>query len=690
LASAARQRAVLPEGLQAFEGPLSEPWTLEGDRWRSRVALTAPAAWSGCELPLSLPAEAEAPRPAPGAPLRFRAEPVFVDPAPRFLAERPWWRAVAEGAPARIQLPSAALLEVTGPPAPSLALRLRTYARARFDALPLDPLARDLWGALALGIPPVHEESFAPFAESGTLHVLVVSGLQVTLVMALAGALARRLFGRGGTLAAWLAGLLFAAAVGWTAPVWRGLLMGGALALGQGSGWRLPPVLGLHGALLLWLLGHPAAGADPGFLLAWWALLALIWGAEPLADLWSPLMGRFALPLARLVAPWAATVPLLALLYGAAPLWAVAANLLVLPLVAVLTPVCLLLTLLPPGGAAGGVGVVLAWLGGRLVPAFSQVVPLGTGDLWPWLGLVLGWLLLARLQAGFRRTRALAAGLLIATTWLMVRGGTGAAPERLSLEAFDIGQGDALLLRVPGGEGLVIDTGPSAWAGRRVARALSRRGVREPLRLVITHPHGDHAGGAATLLRLRPFTAVQGPTLAEDAQAWAPWLATPPSSLRRGEGWRSAEAEVSVRWPPKPFLLPDANMVSLVLRARWRNRELWLMGDATSLQERDLLDLGDPGAPAFHRLLKVGHHGSRSSSDPAWVGALRPEVAVIPAGRRNRFGHPHGETLVALQDAEVEVVGPRRGVRVEATPEGWRIEGGDGLSRTGPCPAAAR
>jgi competence protein ComEC len=80
---------------------------------------------------------------------------------------------------------------------------------------------------------------------------------------------------------------------------------------------------------------------EPGFLLAWWALLGVLWGAEPLAGLLSPLLGRLALPFGRLAAPWLSTLPLLALLHGGAPWWGILANLLVLPLVAFLTPVCL-------------------------------------------------------------------------------------------------------------------------------------------------------------------------------------------------------------------------------------------------------------------------------------------------------------------------------------------------------------
>ncbi|HWQ08007.1 MAG TPA: MBL fold metallo-hydrolase, partial [Holophaga sp.] len=240
-----------------------------------------------------------------------------------------------------------------------------------------------------------------------------------------------------------------------------------------------------------------------------------------------------------------------------------------------------------------------------------------------------------------------------------------------------------LILRVPGGPATVIDTGPSPWAARRIAEVLSRRGVREDVDLVVTHPHGDHAGGWATLARLRPFATVDIPTTDLPAGAWTafapePALRTARPRLRQ-DAWPLGEGEVSVRWPPAPLRLGDANMVSLVLRVRWRDRELWLMGDALGIQERDLMDLGDPGPGSPRRLLKTGHHGSASATDPAWTGALRPEVAVIAAGRRNAFGFPQAATLDTLAAAgcrSVWVAGPRAGVRLEATPGGWAVETG--------------
>lgn len=684
LARKAQWETALPVGFQALEGHISAPWTLRGERLRSQIDLTAPEAMRGLSVPLTIPAEGEQAPPGPGTPVRLRAEVRPVQPAPVFLAERPLWRARSDAAPRRIHLASSQLLEATGPASPSLLLRLQAFAHRRFEALPLGPTAKDLWGALALGIPPADEAHFSVFAESGTIHILVVSGLQVTLVMAAIEALLRRLRLRGAAAGAIAAGLLYAAVVGFSAPVWRGLFMGVAWAIGRSSGWKLPPVAGLHGALLLWLLGHPAAGVEPGFLLAWWALLGLLWGAEPLAGLLSPLLGRLALPFARLAAPWLSTLPLLAVLHGGAPWWGIVANLLVLPLVALLTPVCLALILVPLPGLTEGAGAVLTWMGDRLVPALTGIAPLATGILWPWLLLALGWLALAHLQGRMQRTRALTLGLVGLSAGLLGFRGTGHASDTLSLESVDIGQGDALLLRVPGGDATVVDTGPGPWTGRRLARVLSRRGVREPVHLVLTHAHGDHAGGWATLARLWPMASTAVPVTAEEED---PWLAFAPSmpvnlaGLLRGDSWTRGGAAFSVRWPVRAFALPDANMVSAVLRVNWQDRDLWLMGDALAIQERDLLDLGDPGVSP-HRLLKAGHHGSRNASDPAWVAALKPEVVIIPAGLRNRFEHPHPETLETLrrQGLTPWVTGPACGIRVAAVDGGWRIETGEGTS----------
>ena len=244
--------------------------------------------------------------------------------------------------------------------------------------------------------------------------------------------------------------------------------------------------------------------------------MGLLWAAEPLAGLCSPLLGRAALPFARVLAPWLTTLPLLALLHGGAPLWGVAANLVLLPLVAFLAPVGLALVLVParagrgagPGRAAGldraAPGAVL-----RPDRAPGHRRACGRGSPCSWAGC--SWPTCTRGSGG----PAGCARPWPAAPWACwPRGGTGRAPAALSLEAVDIGQGDALLLRVPGGDATLVDTGPDPRAARRIARVLSRRGVREPVHLVVTHPHLDHAGGWATLARLWPAASAALPAMA--------------------------------------------------------------------------------------------------------------------------------------------------------------------------------
>lgn len=684
----------LPDGLITFEGKISAPWINTGEHRSSRILLSQPVCCKGEELRLSLPLKGHQ-APDPGTPVRFRTTWIAGESVPRFLGERPVWRARNSSIPRRIFLRSADLMERLGDPKPSIVLRIRCFILKRFQSLNLTGSAADLWGAMALGLPPAKEDVFSPFAESGTIHTLVVSGLQVTLVILLLEALWRRIFRRGSTLVAIMGGITYGVLVGLSAAVWRGLLMGMAWALGRKCGWKVPPVLNLHGTLLVWLIFHPSSGADPGFLLAWFAILSIYWAAEPLAGLWSPLLGGRSLWLARFAAPWLATMPLLALFHGGAPIYGVLANMLVLPIVAVLTPVCLILTLLPIHWAAQFVGFFLNWTGEWLVPRFAAIQPLATGVLFPWFALLAGWLLLAYFQAHFRKTRALTIAITGLSLALLFTRGTGRSPGTFQLEAVDIGQGDALIIRQPGGEATMIDTGPSPWSARRLVRVLSRRGVREKLHLVITHPHSDHAQGFATLARLWRVESLTLPEVARPNVKWSlfisPGQLRDANQARRHDKWIRSESSFEVLWPPKPFELRDANMVSLVLRVRWRDRAIFLMGDALGIQEEDILDLesqnGDfnpaSDAGSKHNLLKAGHHGSSSSSSLEWVRHVNPDLVIFTAAKINRFDFPAKATLKRFQDCGVSkmyTVGCSKGVLISASASGWNVDEGIGQS----------
>jgi competence protein ComEC len=188
--------------------------------------------------------------------------------------------------------------------------------------------------------------------------------------------------------------------------------------------------------------------------------------------------------------------------------------------------------------------------------------------------------------------------------------------------------------------------------------------------LVLSHPHPDHFGGLLTLARELPIAEFwyggsheDGPTLGNDASAVEALLA----ELRAGGSVVRTAAELCARarasgdlaidvfWPC-PDLSPgqSTNDNSLVLRIRWRERAALFVGDAERWAEQRLMER--EGGRLRAQFLKVGHHGSRSSSTRGFIALVQPEVASISAGAGNRFGHPHEETLATLNALGVMTV----------------------------------
>jgi competence protein ComEC len=120
-------------------------------------------------------------------------------------------------------------------------------------------------------------------------------------------------------------------------------------------------------------------------------------------------------------------------------------------------------------------------------------------------------------------------------------------------------------------------------------------------------------------------------------------------------------------------------MLSMVLRVEWGGHEIWLMGDALAVQERDLVDLGDPGHAGGVSLLKAGHHGSGTATCREWLDALSPRAVLFAAEADNRFGFPSEAVLGRCRAAGAEalVTGPAGGLRLEARADGgWDVRPG--------------
>jgi competence protein ComEC len=251
----------------------------------------------------------------------------------------------------------------------------------------------------------------------------------------------------------------------------------------------------------------------------------------------------------------------------------------------------------------------------------------------------------------------------------------------------DVGQGEALLLEAPGSAPLLIDAGGAPFGSggdeigaRVVTPALWARGVRRLGALLVTHGDPDHIGGAEAVARdfspPRLWLGIPVPDHqatrqlmehAQSAHATTEWL-------RRGTERRWGRVRLRILNPPPAEWERRTvrNDDSVVLEVRWDDVSILLTGDISSDVEQALLPQLEP---ARVRVLKVAHHGSRTSSSSALLEAWRPQVAIISCGRGNRFGHPTRDVLDRLSavgarvyrtdlDGEVTLDSDGREVRV--------------------------
>lgn len=244
----------------------------------------------------------------------------------------------------------------------------------------------------------------------------------------------------------------------------------------------------------------------------------------------------------------------------------------------------------------------------------------------------------------------------------------------------DVGQGDAILVRAPNGADLLVDAGPPGGAA---ARAFSANAPRDRSlgALVLTHQDLDHAGGADDLLSRFSVARVLAPVWGEKAMAVSGAAAergAATGTLSRGDRvWldRVAPVYLDVLWPPEGAPVGDGNDGSLVALLVYGSSTAILTGDAPRGVEKMLASAGDPlGA----EILKVGHHGSKTSSDPGFILAVSPRFAVISAGEGNRYGHPNLETVETLRASGAEMLST-----AEAGTVGFLWSGG-GLEKENP------
>lgn len=539
------------------------------------------------------------------------------------------------------------------------------------------------------------------FALSGTAHLLAISGFHVGVVAGLLLGLLRGCGMSRSRAALGAAGGCWIYVLGIGAPdaAVRAALLLTLLAWARIRGRPVVPLGALASALLVLLVVDPGNLRSVGFQLSFAGTGGLVLLREPLGrhvDRASRrLRGR---PLVRgrkargpsesllrggadgLVAGTAATLPTLPLLawhFDRISVVGIPVTLVMAPPVAAAIPgigAALLLSGLPGGldrFLAGGVAVLLvvvqevadrasAWPGAAIW--VSRRGLLGGGACGMAVLALLRVFRAGRVAPGVRRLAGTGAGL---TAILVLPMLPGPAAGTLELHMINVGQGDALALRLPSDRWILVDAGPRQATfdagARRVVPYLRRAGVRRLEAVVLSHPHLDHIGGAPAVLEEFEVRGVLDPSRPVPS---APWLEVLEAARARGVSWWPAVdgMEMSldgVRFTvlhPDPATLSDPglsdwNDLSIVLLARFGRGAVLLTGDAGRGIETSIL----PRLPPLS-VLKAGHHGSRTSSDARLLDHTTPRVAAFPVGDGNRYGHPHPEVKARYVEREIPVV----------------------------------
>jgi competence protein ComEC len=558
-------------------------------------------------------------------------------------------------------------------PAPALT-GLRAHAAARIDRLfgRDAPIVRALVIADMSAVPPEQRDRFA---RAGLVHMLSVSGLHVAIIALALELLASALrvpptAGRVGTLVL-LA--LYVAGIGAPPPAVRAAVMLGLLVVCRVAQRPTSPwaVLAVGGVAPL--VDAPTV-LDLGWQLSVAGTVALVAGGalatRALPPGWRGHPRAIARGLIVSVVATAVTAPLVAWSFGRLALLGPFTNLVADPVMALLQPVLFLGLCIPVPGvehlAADAARVLIAAFDGiaaqaAAVPGAAPVVLPTTWAAWLGGGAALASVIACVSE---RPARPVLAALACASL-MVVEPLVRPAPGVAELHMLDVGQGDAIALRTGGGRWILVDAGRT-WstgdAGRSVVVPyVAHRGGAVAL-FVLSHPHADHVGGAASVFTaLRParfldpgYVGTTSSYLAalEEARVDAiPW-----QRVRPGDSLVVDDVVLTALAPDSAWAahLEDANLASTVLLARVRDVRILLTGDAEAPEEEWLLAHAQNALRAD--VLKVGHHGSATSTTPAFLAAVQPRVALVSVGANNTYGHPDAAVMAELAAAGAAVL----------------------------------
>jgi competence protein ComEC len=579
---------------------------------------------------------------------------------------------IAAGTPA----PERPTVHLKKAPPTDVLSRVRARAARAIDKTFGDdaPLARALLIADQRQIPTEMRDRYAA---AGLIHMLSISGLHVAVIAAAMELLFQvaRLSRKASLFGAFVTTAIYVAVIGAPPPALRSAAMLGAAMASRV--WQRPTspwaawALGAFVPLVL-----PRTAIDVGYQLSVLGMCALVaagalWRRH-LSTKVNGWKGNLARELVTSLIACAVTAPLVAWVFGRVSLIAPVSNLIAAPVITLAQPILFLALLTAP---MHRVAVFLAqsvhpllflfdWIAWRAASIPGAALTVSTTIVTAILGAVAAVALIVACSSRFP-TKPAIAGVAALAAMAVAPALPSRAPGDMELHVLDVGQGDAILVRTDGGNWVLLDAGP-AWRGGDAGRStilpyILRRGGS--LRaFVLSHPHTDHVGGAASVLTALHPRQYWDAAFAGGSEGYIASLA---AARKNGIEWHRVHPGDSVRVDGVSisFLAPDSawtvglkdpNLASTIALVRFGMVRFLLVGDAERPEEDWLLQHHHDELQA--EVLKVGHHGSSTSSSDAFLAAVNPELAVISVGAGNMYGHPSLDVLHALARVGAEVL----------------------------------
>jgi competence protein ComEC len=248
--------------------------------------------------------------------------------------------------------------------------------------------------------------------------------------------------------------------------------------------------------------------------------------------------------------------------------------------------------------------------------------------------------------------------ILIISSFLLLLSLNSTA-QNLKIHFIDVGQGDSILIEAAGGKNILVDGGDRADSiASRIINYLKKQEVKRLDYIISTHPHSDHIGGLVDIIESFEVGTVLDSGKIHSSKTYENYLIkidqknidfeTP----RRGDQFKIGESSISFLHPKEPLANYDLNNSSLVFLLEYEEQKFLFTGDIEKEVEKELLK----NYPELEvQLIKVPHHGSKTSSSQSWISSLNPELAVIQVGADNHYGHPAAEVIKVYQNQGARV-----------------------------------